>query len=162
MSAMSRRMHIMKWVYQSITLGVCGCYVVRRYGPDFRGAYLPQLALTAHATTISTASRTTLTQSFKNTEHKNLDEVKHSFPLQDGVSVVCFECSTWTRNFQSKVKAKDQANIIYPDHFAENQPAATRDPNSGRNHDGIFLIRIGKVPAHKSITIKITFVGQLK
>ncbi|KAJ5116940.1 hypothetical protein N7456_001288 [Penicillium angulare] len=141
-------------------VGVCGCYVVRPYGRDFRGAYLPQLALTAHATILSTASTTSLTQVFQNTEDEALEEVKYAFPLYDGVTVIDFKYHIGTRVVQSKVKPKALGNIEYRDPFAEEQPAAAKDRNYGRND--MFILCLGKVPARERIIMKITFIGQLE
>jgi hypothetical protein len=61
--------------------------------------YLPQVSLNVHATILSSAVRTTLTQTLSNPSDALIEEVAYTFPLYDGVSVVGFECRVGSRLF---------------------------------------------------------------
>lgn len=130
------------------------------YDPDNnKPQYLPQVSLKAHATILSSAARTTLTQTFVNPSDKAIEEISYHFPLYDGVSVVGFECKVGSRLLRSKVKTKSQANADYKNAAAQHQTAAVMDHTSMND---IFVIRLGNVPAHGKINVDITFVGELK
>ncbi|KAJ5586845.1 uncharacterized protein N7459_002610 [Penicillium hispanicum] len=122
--------------------------------------YLPQVSLKAHATILSSAARTALTQTFVNPSDHILHEVSYQFPLYDGVSVVGFQCRVGSRLLHSKVKSKEQANADYKHAVANNQTAAILDHSSTQGD--VFLTRLGNVPANETITVEITFVGELK
>ncbi|KAJ6080294.1 hypothetical protein N7467_010047 [Penicillium canescens] len=138
----------------------CGCYYVPDKGPHSGYAqYLPQVSLKAHATIVSSAASTTLTQTFVNPSMSILKEVSYTFPLYDGVSVVGFECNVGDRLLHSKVKTTEQADKDYKDAIAKKQTAAIMDHTS---QNDVFVIRLGNVPAQKKVTVDITFVGELK
>ncbi|KAJ5244303.1 hypothetical protein N7489_004399 [Penicillium chrysogenum] len=126
---------------------------------DWQPQYLPQVSLKAHATILSSAARTTLTQTFVNPSSRVLKEVFYNFPLYDGVSVVGFECKVGSRLLYSKVKTKSQADADYQNAVAQQQTAAVMDHTSMND---VFVIRLGNLPAHGKINVDITFVGELK
>lgn len=82
------------------------------------------------------------------------------FPLFDGVSVVGFECRVGSRLLHSKVKSKEQAQADYQNAIENQQTAAIMDHSNSQND--VFLIRLGNVPAKETITVDITYVGELK
>ncbi|KAJ5788572.1 hypothetical protein N7457_003562 [Penicillium paradoxum] len=135
----------------------CGCvwYEKNSQWPT----YLPQVSLKAHATILSSAARTTLTQTFINPSDKVIEEINYQFPLYDGVSVVGFQCKVGSRILHSKVKTKSQANADYKHAVAQKQTAAVMEHTS---ENDIFLIRLGNVPAREKVDVDITFVGELK
>lgn len=135
----------------------CGClwYDLDNQQPQ----YLPQVSLEAHATILSSAARTTLTQTFVNSSDRAIEEISYHFPLYDGVSVVGFECKVGSRLLHSKVKTKSQANADYKNAVAQHQTAAVMDHTSMND---VFVIRLGNVPAHGKINVDITFVGELE
>jgi hypothetical protein len=122
--------------------------------------YLPQVALKAHATILSSAARTTLTQTFANQSDQLLEEVSYKFPLYDGVSVVGFQCRIGSRVLHSEVKSKEQANADYDHALASEQSAAIMEHTT--QDVGIFVIRVGNVRANEVVTVEITFIGELK
>lgn len=134
----------------------CGCLW---YDENSWLNYLPQVYLKAHATILSSVSRTTLTQTFINPSNEVVKEISYQFPLYDGVSVVGFECKVGSRMLHSKVKAKSQANTDYQHAVAQHQTAAIMDHTS---ENDVFLIRLGNVPAQEKVHVDITFVGELK
>ncbi|CAI7621383.1 unnamed protein product [Penicillium glandicola] len=135
----------------------CGCLWTET--GNWQPQYLPQVSLKAHATILSSAARTTLTQTFVNPSHKAIREVFYHFPLYDGVSVVGFECKVGSRHLHSKVKTKSQANTDYQNAVVQQQTDAVMDHTSMND---IFVIRLGNVPSHGKINVDITFVGELK
>ncbi|OOQ88295.1 hypothetical protein PEBR_13349 [Penicillium brasilianum] len=137
-------------------LGYSGCCY---YNTD-TWCYLPQVSVKAYAAITSSACRTTLTQSFFNPSELLIEEVSYTFPLYDGVSVVGFECRVGSRLLHSKVKTKEQAQSEYHDAVANQQTAAIMDHTMDQND--VFVIRLGNVPAKETITVDITFVGELK
>lgn len=122
--------------------------------------YLPQVSINAHATILSSAARTTLTQTFCNPSEALIEEVSYTFPLFDGVSIVGFECCVGSRLLRSKVKTKEQAQSDYQNAVANNETAVIMDHSDSAND--VFIIRLGNVPAKETITVEITFVGELK
>ncbi|KAJ5678344.1 uncharacterized protein N7477_003977 [Penicillium maclennaniae] len=135
---------------------LCGCC----YFVNHTWQYLPQVALKAHATILSSAARTILTQTFTNNTDQDLREVSYRFPLYDGVSVVGFQCRVGDRLLHSKVKSKEQANADY-DHALENKQSAAIMEHMVQEND-VFSIRIGNVHAKEIVTVDITFIGELK
>ncbi|KAJ5094660.1 hypothetical protein N7456_010521 [Penicillium angulare] len=134
----------------------CGCKVYI----DNTWKYLPQVSLNAHATILSSVSRTTLTQTFANPTKFILEEVSYKFPLYDGVSVVGFKCQVGTRLLHSIVKSKEQANTDYKNAIEREESAAIMDHSDTQGD--VFTIRLGNVPANEKVTVDITFVGELK
>lgn len=134
----------------------CGCCIY--IGNIFQ--FLPQVSLKAHATIFSTASRTTLTQTFVNPSNCILEEASYRFPLYDGVSVVGFQCHVGTRLLHSKVKTKEQANTDYQDAVDRDESAAIMDQSP--TESDVFTIRLGNIPANEKVTVEITFIGELK
>lgn len=135
----------------------CGCLWYEKNASV--PTYLPQVSLKAHATILSSTARTTLTQTFLNPSENSIKEISYQFPLEDGVSVVGFECKVGSRLLHSVVKTKSQANTDYQNAVAQRQTAAIMDHTS---QNDIFIIRLGNVPAHEKINVDITFVGELK
>ncbi|OQD75085.1 hypothetical protein PENDEC_c008G06607 [Penicillium decumbens] len=135
---------------------LCGCCVFVNHEWE----YLPQVSLKAHATILSSAARTTLTQIFTNPSDQILQEVSYKFPLYDGVSVVGFQCRVGSRLLHSKVKSKEQANADYNYAVEDEQTAAIMEHTSEEND--VFVIRIGNVHAKEIITVDLTFISELK
>ncbi|KAJ5608730.1 hypothetical protein N7528_009297 [Penicillium herquei] len=132
----------------------CGCCVF----VDNIRRYLPQVSLQAHATILSSAARTTLTQTYVNSFGVILEEASYTFPLYDGVSVVGFKCRVGDRLLHSTVKSKEQANTDYKAAVERNESAAIMDHTS----EDVFTIRLGNVPANEKVTVEITYIGDLK
>jgi hypothetical protein len=145
------------FTFTSATMSnLCGCCVFVNH----KWQWLPQVALKAHATILSSAARTTLTQIFTNPSDHLLQEVSYKFPLYDGVSVVGFQCRVGNRRLHSKVKSKEQANTDYDNAVADKQSAAIMEHTTQEND--VFVIRIGNVHAKEIVTVDVTFIGELK
>src|SRR5690349_14193391 len=91
----------------------CGCWYVLP-GPYVQKKFLPQVDLSSTTTILAATSRTVLTQTFINpSKSDKLDEVRYTFPLYDGVSVVGFKCTVASRTIVGVVKEKEQARADY-------------------------------------------------
>ncbi|PYH91580.1 hypothetical protein BO71DRAFT_443047 [Aspergillus ellipticus CBS 707.79] len=137
----------------------CGCIYLHP-DPSKGRKYLPQVALQAHATLLSTTSRTVLTQTFINSTPDTINEVAYRFPVYDGISVVAFQCRVGDHVLVGDVRTKPQANQDYQAVVSQGQSAAILDQSS-RGSD-IFQVRLGNVAPHSFVTVDITFIGDLQ
>lgn len=142
---------------------VCGLYylVPAPYGTSTR-RYLPQVSLNVHSHIIGSTSRTALSQNFVNPDKDNpIPELRYTFPLYDGVSVVSFVCTiNRTRVIKGVVQERAQARKTY-------QAAVDRGETAGLleqlpNASDVFTTTIGNVPAGAEIKVDITYLGELK
>ncbi|KAF4508949.1 hypothetical protein G6O67_005267 [Ophiocordyceps sinensis] len=135
----------------------CGCFVVSELNRKF----LPLIDTDAHATILSTSSRTTLTQTFVNPDNESrLDDVCYDFPLYDGVTVVSFACTVGDRKIKGVVKERRDARKIYEDATRRGKTAGLLE-QSLRASD-VFTASIGNVPAGHKVKIEITYLGELE
>lgn len=142
---------------------VCGLYylVPAPYGTSTR-RYLPQVSLNVHSHIVGSTSRTALSQNFVNPDQDNpIPELRYTFPLYDGVSVVSFVCTiNRTRVIKGVVQERAQARKTY-------QAAVDRGETAGLleqlpNASDVFTTTIGNVPAGAEIKVDITYLGELK
>jgi hypothetical protein len=143
---------------------ICGCYyilpAVVRYQPPKR-TYLPQVSLKAHTTILSTTSRTLLTQKFVNPSNsKGIKELRYTFPLYDGVSVVAFKIHVADRTITGEVKEKEKAKAVYKAAVDAGQTAGLLEqlPNAS----DVFTTTVGNVPPGATVLVEITYLGELK
>ena len=122
--------------------------------------YLPQVHLNAHATILSSTSRTILTQTFVNPTNAGIKELSYVFPLYDGVSVVGFTCHVGDRVLQGEVKAKETANAEYREAVDSGMAAGILDHSESSSD--VFQIRLGNVPADSKVVVEITIVQELR
>ncbi|KAJ9643635.1 hypothetical protein H2199_004314 [Coniosporium tulheliwenetii] len=143
---------------------ICGFYytipVRSQWRVDYQKHYLPQVELKAHTTVLSTTSRTTLTQSFINPSDKGIKQLRYTFPLYNGVSVVGFTCRIGDRVIEGIVKEKEKARAVY-------QEAVDRGETAGLleqlpDASDVFTTTVGNVPAGAKIVVEITYLGELK
>jgi len=139
----------------------CGCWypMLASHGYVQR-QYLPQVELSTSTTILSTTSRTVLRQTFVNSNSGPLSEVRYTFPLYDGVSVVGFRCAVGTKTIVGIVKEKQHAR-------AEYQEAVERGETAGLleqlpEASDVFTTSIGNVPAHEKVRVEIVYLGELK
>ncbi|PYI11777.1 hypothetical protein BO78DRAFT_393121 [Aspergillus sclerotiicarbonarius CBS 121057] len=133
------------------------CYLLPESG---NWQHLPQVALQVHATLLSTLSRTTVTQTFTNPAPKTIQEVSYRFPLYDGATVVEFKCRVGNRLLHSEVRTKQQADVDYQTAVGQGRAAGILDQFSQQTD--VFLLRLGNVVPHATVTVDITFVRDLK
>jgi hypothetical protein len=119
------------------------------------------LDLKAHTSIRSTASQTTLTQTFgnpsKDTARKN---VKYTFPLYDGVSVVAFKCEIGDRVINGIVKPRAKAKAEYDDAVKKGRAAALLEQSMVASDT--FTTSIGEIPAGSPVVVHITYLGELQ
>ncbi|KAK4117120.1 VIT-domain-containing protein [Canariomyces notabilis] len=143
---------------------ICGLYYILPNHPSYSRPlreYLPQLSLSAHAKIVSTTSRTTLTQTFVNPRAEAIPELRYTFPLYDGVSVVGFICTINNdRVIRGVVKERAEARKTYTDAVARGETAGLLEQLPSASD--VFTTTIGNVPANATIKVDITYLGELK
>lgn len=115
--------------------------------------------MSAHTTILASVSRTTLTQTFVNSLG-DLPEIRYSFPLYDGVSVVGFTGTIGNRVITGVVKEKEQARQVYNEAVARGETAGllAQVPDAS----DCFTTTIGNIPSGAEIKVEIVYIGELK
>jgi hypothetical protein len=144
---------------------ICGCYylrpVVEHRRPTSKRQYFPQVSLKAHTTILATTSRTLLTQTFVNPcSNKGIRELRYTFPLYDGVSVVGFTCRVGDRVITGEVKEKEKAKAVYKAAVAAGQTAGLLEQLPDASD--VFTTTIGNIAPGATIQVNITYLGELK
>jgi hypothetical protein len=143
---------------------ICGFYYTipgtSPYGEPLK-QYLPQVDLQSHTTILSSTSRTTLTQTFVNpSESRGIKELRFTFPLYDGVSVVGFRCHVGERLIIGEVKEKEKAKAVYQEAIARGETAGLLEQLPDASD--VFTTTIGHVPPGATLVTEITYLGELK
>ncbi|KAJ0307331.1 hypothetical protein COL5a_000185 [Colletotrichum fioriniae] len=142
---------------------ICGLYYIdpHRHQKHAR-QYLPTLSQSVHARIIASTSRTTLTQTFVNPSSTALiPELRYTFPLYDGVSVVAFTCTINNdRVIRGVVQEKTAARKTYNQAVAQGQTAGLLEQLPDASD--VFTTTIGNVPAGAQIAVEIEYLGELK
>ncbi|KAL0259468.1 hypothetical protein SLS55_005205 [Diplodia seriata] len=123
--------------------------------------YLPQLGLKSHTTILSRTSRTLLTQTFTNPDQtKAIKNVRYTFPLYDGVSVVGFTCRVGDRLIKGQVKEKEKAKSDFNQAVERGQVAGLLEqlPDAA----DVFTTTVGNIPPGATIVAEIAYLGELK
>ncbi|KAL0474865.1 von Willebrand factor type A domain-containing protein [Neurospora intermedia] len=124
--------------------------------------YLPQLELSVSTHILGSSSRTTLTQTFVNpSAEKSIPELRYTFPLYDGVSVVGFVCTiNEDRVIRGVVKERYEARKQYQEAIDRGETAGLLEqlPNAS----DVFTTTVGNVPAGASLKVEVTYLGELK
>jgi hypothetical protein len=138
----------------------CGLYYSIPTQGRWEKLYLPQVELKAHATILSTTSRTVLTQTFLNpSSTKGIKQVKYTFPLYDGVSVVGFTCHVGDRVIVGEVKEKEKARHDFKTAIAKGETAGLFEQLDTAD---VFQTTVGNVPPGARVLVRITYLGELK
>ncbi|KAF1848931.1 VIT-domain-containing protein [Cucurbitaria berberidis CBS 394.84] len=140
---------------------ICGLYYSIPCQGYLQKRYLPQVELQAHATILAATSRTALTQTFVNpSTEKGIKEVRYTFPLYDGVSVVGFTCHVGDRTIVGEVKEKEKAKAVFREAVARGETAGLLEqlPDAA----DVFTTSVGNIPPGARVIIKITYLGELK
>lgn len=124
--------------------------------------YLPQVSLTAYGRILSTVSRTVLTQTFTNpSSSATVPELRYTFPLYDGVSVVDFTCTVnQDRVIRGVVKEKQRARQAYDSAVSRGQTAGLLEQLPSASD--VFTATIGNVPGGATVRVEMTLLGELK
>lgn len=141
----------------------CGCYWLVSRGLHWQPIrhYLPQVNVKAHTTIFASASRTTLTQTFVNpSSNKGIKEIRYTFPLYDGVSVVGFVCRVADRVITGEVQEKEKARTTYQEAVSRGETAGLLEQLPAASD--VFTTTVGNVPPGATIYVEVTYVGELK
>lgn len=137
---------------------ICGFHFVDSYS---RIEYLAQVSLSAHCTIVGSTSRTTLTQTFVNHSKQNVSELRYTFPIYDGVSVVGFTCTINNdRVIRGVVKERAEARTDYQEARERGETAGLLEglPASA----DVFTTSVANVPAGAEIKVELVYLGELK
>ncbi|KAK4189074.1 von Willebrand factor type A domain-containing protein [Podospora australis] len=138
---------------------ICGLYYIvpgrwERY-------YLPQVSLSVNAQIVASTSRTTLTQTFVSKSSESIPELRYTFPLYDGVSVVGFVCTVNDdRVIRGVVKERAQARKTFQDAVSRGETAGLLEQLPDASD--VFTTTVGNVPAGATLKVEITYLGELK
>ncbi|RFU29257.1 hypothetical protein B7463_g7098, partial [Scytalidium lignicola] len=145
---------------------LCGCFYVLPgpasvlITPVTRRQYLPLVESEVHSTILSTISRTTLQQKFTNpSTTEAIKQCFYLFPLFDGVSVVDFTCRIDSKVIHGVVKEKEEAEDVFNQALASDQMAGYLEQSNEAGD--VFQIKLGNIPAGKTIHVQITYIGEL-
>ncbi|KAH6628101.1 von Willebrand factor type A domain-containing protein [Chaetomium tenue] len=140
---------------------ICGLYylVPGQRRPERK--YLPQLSLSANTKIVSSTSRTTLTQTFVNPRSEVIPELRYTFPLYDGVSVVGFVCTiNGERVIRGVVKERAEARKTYQAAIDRGETAGLLEQLPAASD--VFTTTVGNVPANATLKVEISYLGELK
>ncbi|KAI9655172.1 MAG: hypothetical protein M1821_005655 [Bathelium mastoideum] len=144
---------------------ICGCYYMTSPTPPVGRyavpVYLPQAELKSYTTIVSTSSRTILTQTFHNpsTTH-GIQELYHTFPLYQGVSVVGFRCVIGSRVINGVVKEREKARADFNEAVDQGKQAGLLEQLPAASD--VFTTTLGNILPAAKIIVEITYVGELK
>ncbi|KAF9108977.1 hypothetical protein BGX27_008165, partial [Mortierella sp. AM989] len=139
-----------------MTYPICGLYFV-----SLTEQYLPVVNIITHTTILTTTSRTKLIQTFFNPQENGaIEQLRYTFPLYNGVSVVGFTCRIGDRTIVGQVKEREMAKQDFQDAVNRGERAALLEqlPNAS----DVFTTAIGNVPAEAKVIVEITYIGELK
>ncbi|KAF4902454.1 von Willebrand factor A domain-containing protein 5A [Colletotrichum fructicola] len=144
---------------------VCGLYYLdptSLYHYGYRRNYLPTVSQSVHARVIASTARTTLTQTFVNpSKTEVIPELRYTFPLYDGVSVVGFTCTiNNTRVIRGVVQEKNTARKTYDAAVAKGETAGLFEQLPEASD--VFTTTIGNAPAGAELKVEISYLGELK
>ncbi|KAI8313085.1 von Willebrand factor A domain-containing protein 5A [Colletotrichum sp. SAR11_59] len=144
---------------------VCGLYYLDPTSPyhyGYRRNYLPSVSQSVHARVVASTARTTLTQTFVNpSKTEVIPELRYTFPLYDGVSVVGFTCTiNNTRVIRGVVQEKNTARKTYDAAVAKGETAGLFEQLPEASD--VFTTTIGNAPAGAELKVEIAYLGELK
>ncbi|KAJ5016244.1 von Willebrand factor A domain-containing protein 5A [Colletotrichum sp. SAR 10_99] len=144
---------------------VCGLYYLDPTSPyhyGYRRNYLPTVSQSVHARVVASTVRTTLTQTFVNpSKTEVIPELRYTFPLYDGVSVVGFTCTiNNTRVIRGVVQEKNTARKTYDAAVAKGETAGLFEQLPEASD--VFTTTIGNAPAGAELKVEIAYLGELK
>lgn len=122
---------------------------------------LPLVDIQAHASILSSTSRTVLTQTFMNpSKTKGIKELRYLFPLHEGVSVVGFTCRVRGRTIVGQVKEREKAKAVFNDAVARGEAAGLFEQL--KESLDVFITTLGNVPPGERVVVTLTYLGELK
>ena len=123
--------------------------------------FLPLVDVEAYTTILETTSRTILTQTYLNPSiSEAIPELRYTFPLYDGVSVVAFTCRIGDRTIIGQVKDRQRAKKDFKDAVVRGDKAALLEQLPSASD--VFTTTVGNIPAGAEVVVEITYIGELK
>jgi hypothetical protein len=145
----------------------CGCYYLipiiptHNWGPSTKRVNLPLFSSAFHSTILSNTSRTVLKQKFTNPSTDDpIKKCVYTFPLYDGVSVVKFTAKFGKTVLRGTVKEKFEAKKLFDEAGAKGETAGLLE--QAAQASDVFSTKLGNIPAGESVTVEITYIGELK
>ncbi|KAH8895424.1 VIT-domain-containing protein [Thozetella sp. PMI_491] len=142
---------------------VCGCWFPLHdpiAAAHIQRRYLPLAALKFHTVLLSTASRTTVTQTFVNSSEQDIEEMVYSFPLYYGISVVSFTATVGDVVIHGVVMEKDQARQTYREAVEQGKAAGLLEQLPEASD--VFTAKIGNVSAGQTVRVELSYVAELR
>ncbi|RDW91534.1 hypothetical protein BP5796_02699 [Coleophoma crateriformis] len=144
---------------------ICGChFYVENPGNNVetrKRHYLPMVGSEVHATILSRTAKTRLKQTFTNpAPNEVIKECLYSFPLFDGVSVVSFTCHIGDKLLRGIVQEKAKAKATFDNAVSNGLTSGLFAQDLAASD--VFSTQLGNIPPGSSITVEISYVGELK
>ncbi|WQF79263.1 Putative von Willebrand factor, type A, VIT domain, von Willebrand factor A-like domain superfamily [Colletotrichum destructivum] len=148
---------------------VCGLYYLdttQNYpslgSHSYPRRYLPMLSQSVHARIVASTSRSTLTQTFVNpSADASIPELRYTFPLYDGVSVVAFTCTVnKDRVIRGVVQETNTARRTYDNAVAKGKTAGILEQLPDASD--VFTSSVANVPPAAEVAVEIEYLGELK
>lgn len=117
---------------------------------------IPLTGVAVRAQVTSTASRVTVSQSYRNTEPQPLEAV-YVFPLEEGSAVCGFAVTIDGRRLTGRVKPRDEAFDEYDDAMAEGHGAFLLD----EERPNIFTASVGNLMPGQEVEVELSYVAEL-
>ncbi|KXJ87439.1 von Willebrand factor type A domain-domain-containing protein [Microdochium bolleyi] len=153
----------MIWYKHNPDWKICGIVYVN--ASNVQPQRIRQTGLEAHTTILSSATRTTLKQTFISPDSSQLQqpEFRYQFPLYDGVSVVAFTCTIGTKDprvIRGVVREREEARGIYTEAVQQGQVAGLMEqlPEAA----DVFTTKLGNIPPATRVVVELTYLGELK
>lgn len=117
---------------------------------------LPLIAVDVRALISGLSAQTTVSQTFRNSTDVFL-EATYIFPLPDRASVTSFELFVAGRRVTGLLKERGEARADYDQAIRKGHRAAIAE----EERSGVFSIRVGNLPPHETVQVRLTLVGPL-
>lgn len=117
---------------------------------------LPLIAVDVRALVSGLSAQTTVSQTFRNSTDAFL-EATYIFPLPDRASVTSFELFVAGRRVTGLLKERGEARADYDQAIRKGHRAAIAE----EERPGVFSIRVGNLPPHETVQVRLALVGPL-
>ena len=117
---------------------------------------LPLIALDVRCNICGLSAQTTVCQTFRNSTSEFL-EATYIFPLPDRAAVTGFELLVAGRRIEGLLKERGAAREDYDRAIRQGHRAAIVEEDRA----GVFSMRVGNLPPHESIQVRLTLCGPL-
>ena len=120
---------------------------------------LPLSNVSVHMVVHGIIAHTTLIQTFHNSTDEAIDSAQYTFPLYDGAVLTSFNCTVGdVCVIEGQVKPKEEARKEFRAAVEKKEVAALLEEQTPE----VFQTTIGNIPAKIVITVRITYINELK